>query len=75
MTSLPISDVPSSRYRYSAIIDNQKNEYNFETVHVKQEIYIEDYRESLVKLSTGDVTSCLARLLAAEVGKFSFIDQ
>jgi hypothetical protein len=36
-----VSDAPSGRNLHYAEIDNQKNEYNFETVHVRQEMCIE----------------------------------
>jgi hypothetical protein len=40
-TSLPVSDAPSGRNLHFTEIDNKKNEYNFETVRVRQEMCIQ----------------------------------
>jgi hypothetical protein len=76
MVALSARDVTSGLRRplaveidVSVIIDNQKNEYNFEAVHVRQELCIKYQEETVVEVTSGDVIFGLALPLAAEIDK------
>jgi hypothetical protein len=47
-------------------MDNIKCQFNFETVHARQKMCIEHQQETVVELSTSDVSSGLARPLATK---------
>jgi hypothetical protein len=63
----PSSTLPSGRSRHSASFRCRKTAYTLETVQDRRKMLSEHEEETVVALSTGDVTSGLGRFLAVEI--------